>query len=213
MYNTTIFDKLKTDGFYEFNIKDSEKLDVLKRLASITKEINYTSACHTGMYDNYSSDKPFNELEEMKKEVAPMKLWQFWYQCSNIHEYITREDYDKIRQIFIDIVSECYPPNIFSEITVHPHITMFNKQCYINRHTDGTSGVLLCNILLYLNEDYQSGMGGELVVNDTNVIVPTFGKVAILDFKHNNPAHAVNEVLDENFKRCAIIVGFNYENQ
>ena len=82
---------------------------------------------------------------------------------------------------------------------------MYNKLCYINRHQDGTGGNRLTNILIYLNDDYVTGMGGEIIINDKKVN-PELGKVAILDFSKNNPTHSVTEVLDTNFRRITIIV-------
>jgi Rps23 Pro-64 3,4-dihydroxylase Tpa1-like proline 4-hydroxylase len=83
---------------------------------------------------------------------------------------------------------------------------MYNKLCYINRHQDGTGGNRLTNILIYLNDDYVDGMGGEIIINDNIKVNPELGKVAILDFSWNNPVHAVTEVLDENFRRITILI-------
>jgi Rps23 Pro-64 3,4-dihydroxylase Tpa1-like proline 4-hydroxylase len=86
---------------------------------------------------------------------------------------------------------------------------MYNKQCYINPHQDGLNKNKLCNILLYLNEDYKDGYGGELVINNNVVIKPEFGTLAVLDFTTINPNHSVTEVLDDKFKRFSIVASIN----
>ena len=53
----------------------------------------------------------------------------------------------------------------------HNHIqcTMFNKMCYINPHYDGLNNNKLCNILIYLNDDYKNGYGGELIIKNESL--------------------------------------------
>jgi Rps23 Pro-64 3,4-dihydroxylase Tpa1-like proline 4-hydroxylase len=62
----------------------------------------------------------------------------------------------------------------------------------------------LCAILVYLNKEYTNGDGGELKVND-KTIEPIFGDVVIMDYTKNNVEHSVNEVLNDKFKRRAIL--------
>ena len=61
---------------------------------------------------------------------------------------------------------------------------------------------------MYLNDDWESGYGGEIVVNEEITIPPLFGNIVILDFTENNIEHEVPKVINENFERFAIIKFF-----
>ena len=81
----------------------------------------------------------------------------------------------------------------------------YTKNNFIELHQDGYVEGRLCVILIYLNDDYKEGYGGELVINKSNIVKPEFGNIVILDFTKNNVYHSVNSVLDDNFKRFAFI--------
>jgi len=87
-------------------------------------------------------------------------------------------------------------------------LTLYLKDNFIENHQDGFDEGRLCVILIYLNDDYKEGYGGELVINKSSIVKPEFGNVAILDFTKNNVYHSVNSVLDDNFKRFAFIKFF-----
>ena len=76
------------------------------------------------------------------------------------------------------------------------------KDMWLEHHTDGTyGGVRPCTILLYANEDWKPGDGGEFVC-DGNVLEPTLGNAAILDFtRDNNVEHGVNPILTDFIRR------------
>lgn len=61
---------------------------------------------------------------------------------------------------------------------------------------------------MYLNDDWENGYGGEIVVNNEITIPPLFGNIVILDFTQNNINHEVLNVIKENFERYAIIKFF-----
>lgn len=82
-------------------------------------------------------------------------------------------------------------------------ITCFDTRDKIISHKDSNDNTYLCVILLYLNDDYQEGDGGELIVEETHKVEPTFGRVVVLDFTNNNVEHEVTEVLT-NFQRVAM---------
>ena len=87
-------------------------------------------------------------------------------------------------------------------------ITLYLKDNYISPHEDGIDGNRLCVLLMYLNDDWENGDGGEIVVNEEITIPPLFGNVVILDFTQNNINHEVLKVINENFERYAIIKFF-----
>jgi len=212
MYDTNIFNELKTKGYYSFELNNQDELNLLDKIHTICSNINYTSAVHTGIEgNNYSKDIEYETLEKIKETAKINNAWQFWYQSNDLHFYLNTEEKLFIKNIIENILYKCYPYDLINkeeEGARNPSITMFNKKCYINPHVDGSNNFKLCNILIYLNKDWEEGFGGELVVNNIK-ISPTFGKVAVLDFKHINTEHSVNEILNDNFKRYTLITGVN----
>ena len=212
MYDVNIFNELKTKGYYTFELSNIDELNLLDKIHTICSNINYTNAVHTGINgsDN-SKDVEFESLEKIKETAKLNNAWQFWYQHNDLQSYLSFKEHLFIKQIIQNILNKCYPKEFVNnkkDGAITPNITMFNEKCYINSHVDGSNRRKLCNILIYLNKDWKEGFGGELIVNDTKVS-PTFAKVAVLDFKHINPEHSVNEVLDSNFKRYTLITGVN----
>lgn len=201
--NTELHTKLISDGYISFDL-DNETKEKLKPIADKIKQIEFRNLRHTGCGTSDSSTDSFENLEKLKEEYAPLKKWQVWYQDNNFRTKISENEYEFLRNLFTSIIEDVYPSDSYDK-NFFINCTMYNKLCYINRHQDGTAGHRLTNILIYLNDDYVTGMGGEIVINEEKVN-PELGKVAILDFSQNNPLHAVTEVLDENFRRITIIV-------
>ena len=201
--NTELHIKLINDGYLSFDL-DNETKEKLKPIADKIKQIEFTNLRHTGCGNSDSTNDSFKNLEKLKEEYAPLKRWQVWYQDNNLRTKISEDEYSVLREVFTNIIEDVYPSDSY-DTNFFINCTMYNKLCYINRHQDGTGGNRLTNILIYLNDDYVTGMGGEIIINDKKVN-PELGKVAILDFSKNNPTHSVTEVLDTNFRRITIIV-------
>jgi Rps23 Pro-64 3,4-dihydroxylase Tpa1-like proline 4-hydroxylase len=212
--NETIHNQLTTAGYYTTTINPSIT-EKLKQIFSKIKDIEFRDATHTSCGETgYTNDTDFEVLEELKKEYAPLKKWQFWYAEQNLNKYLSDFEIEYLKdEVFIDLVKQCYPSELYNIKSCHLSYTMYNKQCYINPHQDGLNPYKMCNILLYLNEDYKDGYGGELVINGNVVVKPEFGTLAVLDFTTANPKHEVTEVLDDNFKRFAILTSFIYNNK
>lgn len=202
--NTELHDKLVSDGYLLFHL-DNETIEKLKPIADKIKKVEFTTLKHTNCGNSDSTNDSFENLEKLKEQYAPLKRFQVWYEDNNFRPKMTNEEYTFIRNLFISIVENLYPDDSYDD-NFHIYSTMYNKMCYINNHQDGTNDLRLTNILIYLNEDYKDGMGGELVIQNDIKIKPELGNVAILDFSQNNPLHAVSEVLDENFRRIAMLV-------
>lgn len=105
-------------------------------------------------------------------------------------------------KIIRTIIENSY--NIVYRKPISPMYSLFTKGCKINKHVDGTSDERLCAILVYLNKEYIDGDGGELKV-ENETIKPVFGDVVIMDYTKNNLEHSVKEVLNDKFKRKAIL--------
>jgi Rps23 Pro-64 3,4-dihydroxylase Tpa1-like proline 4-hydroxylase len=212
--NTEINNQLLTDGYYITKL-NTEVAEKVKEIFSKIKDIEFRDAIHTNCGElGYTNNTDFETLEKLKKEYAPLKQWQFWYVENSLGKYISNEEIEYIKEnVFRNLIKQCYEASLYNLEMFNLSYTMYNKQCYINPHSDGLSTYKLCNILLYLNEDYEDGFGGELIVNDNVIIKPEFGTIAVLDFTKVNPKHEVTEVIHDTFKRFAILTSFIYNNK
>ena len=201
--NTELHSKLIKDGYLSFDL-DNETKEKLKPIADKIKQIEFRNLRHTSCGTSDSTNDSFQNLEKLKEEYAPLKKWQVWYQDNNLRPKLSEDEYFFLREVFTSIIEDVYPADSY-DTNFFINCTMYNKLCYINKHQDGSAGHRLTNILIYLNDDYAEGMGGEIIINNEKVN-PELGKVAILDFSENNPQHEVTEVLDDNFRRITIIV-------
>lgn len=94
-------------------------------------------------------------------------------------------------------------------------LQVYEEGCFISPHRDSDDLDDIpegnCSMLLYTNEDYVEGMGGELVCIDIRpgrrkkeiTVPPTIGTLVIVDFKQN-PSHSVNVIKEKNWMRTTI---------
>ena len=87
-------------------------------------------------------------------------------------------------------------------------VTMYLQDGYITPHEDGYDEGRLCVMLMYMNEDYDYGYGGEIIVNGELTVEPKEGNIVILDFLHNNIEHEVLPIIKNGFERFAFIKFF-----
>ena len=83
-------------------------------------------------------------------------------------------------------------------------VTMYLQDGYITPHEDGYDEGRLCVMLMYMNEDYDYGYGGEIIVNGELTVEPKEGNIVILDFLHNNIEHEVLPIIKNGFERFAL---------
>lgn len=197
---------IKENGCYFTELSNDKKI-ILKEIFDKYKNKEFKYATHTGYLSGYSNDLSYNELEQIKLDaIASGNIWQFWYYNPSLT--FTQEEYEFFRTELTEILKEIYPSNVIEQFDIIRHIsyTMYNKGCFIANHRDGgNNSSPLCNILIYLNDDYTEDCGGELVVEQNNLIQPKFGNVAFIDFYYNNPEHKVNTILSDVFERKAFI--------
>jgi GDP-L-fucose synthase len=138
----------------------------------------------------------------LKKE----NLAQLWYQSEN-----RLNGTNEISEYCFNKLSKLYPTQNRRFGNPIFEFTLYNKDCFIEKHKDGDDDDKgrLCVVILYLNKDWKKGMGGELIITDeyeNNLeITPEFGNFAILDFQNFNLKHEVKKITDENFHRKALI--------
>lgn len=158
-----------------------------------------------GTYDNLK-----NSLKFLKK--IKTNTFQHWYFGEpNLHKFI--DVYSLIYDIYDKIPKSLYINDIANvekyqkSITDNTNISLYTKDDFIRNHNDGLDPNRLCVFLMYLNDDYKPGVGGEIKIGDT-IVEPIFGNIVILDFTQNNPLHEVLPVLNDDFYRYALIKFF-----
>lgn len=118
-----------------------------------------------------------------------------------------RSEWDGIVPILEKIFNSCYTNNpkndgigYDKQYDIDGRI-MF-KDMWLESHRDKRyDSERFCTILLYANEDWTPGDGGELVC-DGDVLEPTLGNAAILDLTQGNDVeHGVNPILTDFVRR------------
>jgi hypothetical protein len=141
-----------------------------------------------------------------------------WDEYPNTYDFI----FSKILEIYgSDIIIKILNKNQFSikKFNIdNPLLTMYKKNGILMKHTDGKSITMErekiikpANILLYLNKNYDTKIGGNFVV-DGQTVSPEFGKLVFLNFRgDSDPEHEVS-VLNEDVNRIALLFSVTYRN-
>lgn len=195
-------DKWFSELILEYDLSNLSKLEY-----SIDSE-NFDTKTSLSLRPNLVGT--FEKLSKLKKKLDTVceSTNQTWYFTS----YINNSNISVVKKIHEMITTKLYPSeskNIKNVIIRESiDLTMYVKDDFIQEHSDGIDAGRYCVILIYLNDDYKNGYGGELAIDGSIVIKPEFGNITILDFTKNNIIHRVNPVLDDNFKRFAYIKFF-----
>jgi Rps23 Pro-64 3,4-dihydroxylase Tpa1-like proline 4-hydroxylase len=112
------------------------------------------------------------------------------------------ESHNIIRQIYNRIYLDFYDTKLPEYFGCR--FTCFEKDDLIVSHKDAYDTTNKCVILIYLNDDYEDGCGGELIIENKEIVKPIFGQISILDFTKHNVIHEVTKI-NGDFKRCALI--------
>ena len=88
----------------------------------------------------------------------------------------------------------------------------YTKHLYL-QHIDGNDSNRLAGILIYLNEEWDENWGGNLILRDSKIthdkttaykVIPTFGKVVIIDLEIFDTSHAVDNIIGDH-NRCTLL--------
>jgi hypothetical protein len=222
-YDTTLITKLK-----------EKIIDINKTMDSVWKnykykDITYRENSHNpnepaGDASLWYFDGSYEKLTVLRKWLVDnykTSIFQMWYEIGlqNIQNP-TAVDVTKIHEELTKIYLELYGDleevqnfgreyNPKENLTQTFRLQVYEEGCFISPHRDGGDGH--CSMLLYTNEDYVEGMGGELVCIDIRpgrrkkeiTVPPTIGTLAIVDFK-SNPSHAVNVIKEKDWMRTTI---------
>jgi hypothetical protein len=136
------------------------------------------------------------------------RFWEYDLKDENITKY-----FDKIS---VDIGNALYPKyNVnLNDLDSRGRYMLYENGDLIKMHEDGFDARRLCVVLLYLNDDWKDGDGGELVIKNNGektIVLPKLGNYAVLDFTKNNVSHEVLKV-NNNFKRFSYIHFLNFKD-
>jgi Rps23 Pro-64 3,4-dihydroxylase Tpa1-like proline 4-hydroxylase len=222
-------EELKTKGCLFGHLSDINPslIEELDKLKSIRNPENFTRVTHSYtkiVPSEATSTNNYDEAEKVKNIHLDGnndgKLWQTFFTWSTEHSKTIKLRNSLIptmRNLFLEVFKFAYGEEMLGkiwEITEHNvNLSHFNKDCFIDRHTDGGSKKMVCNMLIYLNDDWKEEDGGELVVDEKYRQQPLFGNFAVLDLMHVNPFHSVTPIKNENFHRYTILTGISWEEK
>jgi hypothetical protein len=203
----------KGDDFFGKNY--SELLEIVFNNINLIDD-SYQIILSKNRVDNVTiieNDNFLNQNSKKEKILENNNIVQFWYQTKT-DNIIGINDlsfycYYKLKEFYSKDYMFGNP--IFD-------LSLYNKNCFIQNHKDGYDNdqKRLCVILLYLNKDWEKGMGGELVITDLDgnkiEIEPKFGNFAILDFTSGNLEHEVKKITSDIFNRQTLISFMTKEN-
>lgn len=212
--NNFIKDKFLTDANGDINdrglIKDKPFVDLKYKFEGTFENLK--------KIDNY-----LNELIEIEPLNQTGQTWYFGdLEWNGIDGKLTPSA-QLVESLYIQTIKNLYRDDIINKDDYEPYkiinqetsivrgtdVTLYLKNNYINAHQDSEGDFnRLCVMLIYLNEDWENGYGGEIVVDEELVIPPSFGNVVILDFTQNNISHEVLKIVNEDFERFALIKFF-----
>ncbi len=205
-------EKLKKDGYTWFELSDFDPefynwLSPLKCNENYNIK-NYISELRVDMdsnpnipntaiketfetYEDASYRK--NQIVNDYKDIT--KFSQIWYYRDLIRIFeltnLKIEDYKKYIGNIISYFFDLEKEKKYSDLSF---CTYYDIGCHLENHSDGTGTGRICAVLIYLNESYDENDGGCLILNNVEKVVPTFGKVAIIDLQSFDIKHMVTEV-------------------
>ena len=199
-----------------------EELDKLKSIRNPENFTRVTHSYHKSVPYEATSTKSYDEAEKVKNMHLDGnkdgKLWQTfftWNTDDNQISHLKMSLIPTMRNLFLEVFKYGYGEEMMDKIweinESNTNLTHFNKDCWIDPHADGGGKKMVCNILIYLNDDWKEEDGGELVIAGAGNQQPLFGNFAILDFMHVNPMHSVTPIKTEDFHRYTILTGILFE--
>jgi hypothetical protein len=206
-YKKELFD----NGYLVFQLDE----DFKKELASFRDKLDYTSQLYESYNRKILGDLCINgmktsgdlfELDLLRKSLLRgnhfiTQMWYTIYQDSMMpDDYYTKQ--------FQEILDFFYGKGIWFGGMVPGDYLLYSEGCRFSFHKDGgysDTSEAVCTILVYLDEDWQDGYGGEIVVKtkDGEIITvpPTLGTCVMLELTKNDLEHRVNPVVREGYIR------------
>ena len=205
--------KLKKDGYTSFELSDfnmkfyewllpfkcNEEINLMDKLTSLRIDFQNTI---TNERVQFRKDYETHENAKVKQKEVLDFLKNDYIQCSQMwyyremNEIVTLDtDLDSYKNHIKNMMIELFDFKETQEYSLFaPSFTYYNNGCHLQNHSDGTGTGRICAVLIYLNEIYDENDGGILVLNNDEQILPTFGKVAIIDLQTFDIKHMVTQV-------------------
>lgn len=159
----------------------------------------------------------YDEIEktDLFIESNGLESWQKWYLLNEPWNFKNELKYGEILDdISLKIIQKIYSQKNYKKnmFGYYGTFSLFENGHYIENHRDGNSNNRVCNLLIYLNDDYQKGDGGELILTtllgDKIITEPKFGNFVVLDFTQSNGVEHCVTTVNGNFKRYTYMGGF-----
>jgi len=213
-YDTTFIPKIK-----------EKILEINKTMEG--KDITYVASNHDGLeITQLENDQKnivlwyirgsYEKLTILRKWLGDnykTSIYQMWYEIPLQNHYTGQQRgvaitkiHQELMKIYLELYKDLEEVQNFGReynpesLTQTFRLQVYEEGCFISPHKDGNVGQ--CSMLLYTNEDYVEGMGGELVCEDI-IVPPTIGTLAIVDFK-KDPSHSVNVIKEKDWMRTTI---------
>ena len=222
LYPTYYYDSLKSINKFskinninmlqlDANIPNQYSLDYLKGLYKEHNDIKFDDSIKLGesrgqkdlklVYKLVSENPQYEFLKQIKIKLHEIINYNFqsWMEYT-IHS--ADESHDIVHQIYSRLYLDFYNTKLPEHFGCR--FTCFEKDDLIVSHRDSDDTSNKCVILIYLNDDYEEGCGGELIIENKEIVKPIFGQISILDFTKHNVIHQVTKI-NGDFKRCALI--------
>jgi hypothetical protein len=182
---------------------------VFKRKSFISNE-NPETYQYQSRFESHDDVKNFvnSFFEENKDKIDNNSMSQYWYYSDDKHQNIRNQ----FNNLFDKIVNCFYNEDGRYSIKHSPTLTYYDKGCFLKKHQDGQTQNRICAILFYLNEEYKLENGGNLILAETDVVLPIYGNIAIIDFTQGNAMHEVTKVVD-GIGRYAVLSFSNTQNE
>jgi Rps23 Pro-64 3,4-dihydroxylase Tpa1-like proline 4-hydroxylase len=219
---------LKEIGYCDFDLKDfnTEYYRLLEKIKYKISDKKYLENFKVTRFDyhNEESDVHVNyretfetfaqanvKKEELLKEYDYEHMAQLWFLSESAPMHCIDEKFEKV---FYDILEYFYNQTE-ADVRMGQQWTCYSEKCFLKDHNDGQGDEYqnTCAILIYLNEEWNENWGGNLILRNTKhtndgivayKVVPTFGKVAIIDLKTFDTSHAVEDIIGDH-NRCTLL--------
>lgn len=177
------FKYLRVDAMEEHDIqnpaKERERMQIAKKFDSFEEAFEKKSQ----MVDFLSKNKK-------------MICSQMWFYNDLSAVIPDDDDLDILKQYIDNLIRYYFDFDESQELCLFsPTFTYYDDGCHLGNHSDGTGTGRICSLLFYLNEDYDAQNGGCLLLNNKQLVVPKFGRVAIIDLQTFDIPHMVTEVM------------------
>ena len=212
--------QLKEKGYCSFNLVDFDDslIQYIEKykcndIISLKDKMINLRADYKNPYELEGSqniNKQFSSFEHTdsakweilnREDINRKDFFQIWL-YNNLQDDGVKRVFDKITKYFFDLDES-------EQLQIEIQNTMYNKGCFLQDHTDGKSPVKnYASILIYLNENYNENWGGNLILKGNDdmeyLVLPEFGKVAMIDLQNFDIHHQVTEVIAD-VERCTLV--------